>query len=160
MSYAFGVQCIAHGNTHAHVPAFLTQGYPAFKALTCPVCAAACMVNTLQGGIATAVQHHGKEMSYNNYLDADAAYSCCCDFKVWPHTQVTPARPSTLNNTCLPGPASTLLQPATLGLWQFVQPIISKSFHTRLEYVAHRCPGARLPDSAANFLLCGGCLMA
>lgn len=36
----------------------------------------------LQGGIATAVQHHGKEMSYNNYLDADAAYSCCCDFKV------------------------------------------------------------------------------
>lgn len=34
-----------------------------------------------KGGIATAVQHHGKEMSYNNYLDADAAYSCCCDFK-------------------------------------------------------------------------------
>lgn len=28
------------------------------------------------------MQHHGKEMSYNNYLDADAAYSCCCDFKV------------------------------------------------------------------------------
>ena len=27
------------------------------------------------GGVATAVQHHGKEMSYNNYLDADAAYS-------------------------------------------------------------------------------------
>ena len=25
--------------------------------------------------MATAVQHHGKEMSYNNYLDADAAYS-------------------------------------------------------------------------------------
>ena len=24
-------------------------------------------------GIATAFQHHGKEMSYNNYLDADAA---------------------------------------------------------------------------------------
>lgn len=35
-----------------------------------------------KGGIATAVQHHGKEMSYNNYLDADAAYNCCCDFKV------------------------------------------------------------------------------
>eukprot|EP00879_Flechtneria_rotunda_P019368 GHRR01020341.1.p1 GENE.GHRR01020341.1~~GHRR01020341.1.p1 ORF type:complete len:351 (+),score=157.38 GHRR01020341.1:3409-4461(+) len=35
-----------------------------------------------QGGIATAVQHHGKEMSFNNYLDADAAYNCCCDFKV------------------------------------------------------------------------------
>ena len=32
------------------------------------------------GGVATAVQHHGKEMSYNNYLDADAAYSTCCDF--------------------------------------------------------------------------------
>jgi len=33
-----------------------------------------------QGGVATAVQHHGKEMSYNNYLDADAAYQCCCDY--------------------------------------------------------------------------------
>lgn len=33
-----------------------------------------------KGGVATAVQHHGKEMSYNNYLDADAAYSCACDF--------------------------------------------------------------------------------
>jgi phosphoribosylaminoimidazolecarboxamide formyltransferase/IMP cyclohydrolase len=28
-----------------------------------------------KGGVATAQQHHGKEMSYNNYLDADAAYS-------------------------------------------------------------------------------------
>ena len=33
-----------------------------------------------QGGVATSVQHHGKEMSYNNYLDADAAYSTVCDF--------------------------------------------------------------------------------
>ncbi|GBF96566.1 hypothetical protein Rsub_09149 [Raphidocelis subcapitata] len=33
------------------------------------------------GGVATAVQHNGKEMSYNNYLDADAAYVACCDFK-------------------------------------------------------------------------------
>ncbi|GAB4817630.1 hypothetical protein N2152v2_004676 [Parachlorella kessleri] len=32
------------------------------------------------GGVATSVQHHGKEMSYNNYLDADAAYSAACDF--------------------------------------------------------------------------------
>ncbi|KIY98247.1 phosphoribosylaminoimidazolecarboxamideformyltransferase / IMP cyclohydrolase [Monoraphidium neglectum] len=32
------------------------------------------------GGVATSVQHNGKEMSYNNYLDADAAYSACCDF--------------------------------------------------------------------------------
>ncbi|CAG9467590.1 unnamed protein product [Pedinophyceae sp. YPF-701] len=32
------------------------------------------------GGIGAAVQHHGKEMSYNNYLDADAAYQCVCDF--------------------------------------------------------------------------------
>ncbi|KAK4438402.1 Bifunctional purine biosynthesis protein PurH [Sesamum alatum] len=32
------------------------------------------------GGIATAVQHHGKEMSYNNYLDADAAWNCVCEF--------------------------------------------------------------------------------
>lgn len=34
------------------------------------------------GGVATSVQHNGKEMSYNNYLDADAAYAACCDFKV------------------------------------------------------------------------------
>lgn len=33
------------------------------------------------GGVARAVQHHGKEMSYNNYLDADAAYSCVSDIK-------------------------------------------------------------------------------
>ena len=33
-----------------------------------------------RGGIATAVQHHGKEMSYNNYLDADAAWNCVNDF--------------------------------------------------------------------------------
>ncbi|KAK1324635.1 hypothetical protein QJS10_CPA01g00788 [Acorus calamus] len=33
------------------------------------------------GGIATAIQHHGKEMSYNNYLDADAAWNCVSDFK-------------------------------------------------------------------------------
>ena len=26
------------------------------------------------GGVATSVVHWGKEMSYNNYLDADAAY--------------------------------------------------------------------------------------
>jgi len=31
-------------------------------------------------GVATATLHHGKEMSYNNYLDCDAAYSCVCDF--------------------------------------------------------------------------------
>ena len=29
--------------------------------------------------MATATLHHGKEMSYNNYLDADAAYACVCD---------------------------------------------------------------------------------
>ncbi|WOL11763.1 hypothetical protein Cni_G20527 [Canna indica] len=33
------------------------------------------------GGIATAIQHHGKEMSYNNYLDADAAWNCVSEFK-------------------------------------------------------------------------------
>ena len=33
-----------------------------------------------RGGIATAVQHHGKEMSYNNYLDADAAWNAVGDF--------------------------------------------------------------------------------
>ncbi|MCC7364368.1 MAG: bifunctional phosphoribosylaminoimidazolecarboxamide formyltransferase/IMP cyclohydrolase [Dehalococcoidia bacterium] len=33
-----------------------------------------------KGGIASAVQHHGKEMSYNNYLDADAAWNCVNEF--------------------------------------------------------------------------------
>ncbi|KAK9111378.1 hypothetical protein Scep_018897 [Stephania cephalantha] len=33
------------------------------------------------GGIATAIQHHGKEMSYNNYLDADAAWNCVTEFE-------------------------------------------------------------------------------
>ena len=33
------------------------------------------------GGVARSVQHHGKEMSYNNYLDADAAYQCVTDFE-------------------------------------------------------------------------------
>eukprot|EP00803_Ostreobium_quekettii_P000664 evm.model.scf_287.9 EVM.evm.TU.scf_287.9 scf_287:72666-76116(-) len=33
-----------------------------------------------KGGLATAVLHHGKEMSYNNYLDAEAAYAAVCDF--------------------------------------------------------------------------------
>ncbi len=32
------------------------------------------------GGIASAVQHHGKEMSYNNYLDGDAAWNAVNDF--------------------------------------------------------------------------------
>ena len=31
-------------------------------------------------GVGRAKQHHGKEMSYNNYLDAEAAFSCVCDF--------------------------------------------------------------------------------
>lgn len=44
-----------------------------------------------QGGVATSVQHHGKEMSYNNYLDADAAYLCACDFKVSTAHRVQPA---------------------------------------------------------------------
>ncbi|XVF46049.1 hypothetical protein PTKIN_Ptkin02bG0256600 [Pterospermum kingtungense] len=33
------------------------------------------------GGIATAIQHHGKEMSYNNYIDADAAWNCVSEFR-------------------------------------------------------------------------------
>eukprot|EP00958_Prasinococcus_capsulatus_P021915 scaffold3036_cov414-Prasinococcus_capsulatus_cf.AAC.24 len=34
-----------------------------------------------KGGVAGATQLHGKEMSYNNYLDADAAWSAVGDFK-------------------------------------------------------------------------------
>ncbi|KAJ0980818.1 hypothetical protein J5N97_009073 [Dioscorea zingiberensis] len=33
------------------------------------------------GGIASSIQHHGKEMSYNNYLDADAAWNCVSEFQ-------------------------------------------------------------------------------
>ena len=33
------------------------------------------------GGVGSATQHHGKEMSYNNYLDAEAAFSMVSDFK-------------------------------------------------------------------------------
>ncbi len=33
-----------------------------------------------QGGVVTAVQHHGRELSYNNYLDADAAWNAVNDF--------------------------------------------------------------------------------
>lgn len=32
------------------------------------------------GGLAAAEQVHGKQMSYNNYVDADAAYRACYDF--------------------------------------------------------------------------------
>ncbi len=32
------------------------------------------------GGLARSVQHHGKEMSFNNFLDGDAAYAAVCDF--------------------------------------------------------------------------------
>ena len=32
------------------------------------------------GGLASAEQLHGKEMSYNNYVDADAAYRAAYDF--------------------------------------------------------------------------------
>lgn len=40
------------------------------------------LANVDAGGIATAEQHHGKEMSYNNYLDADAAWNCVSEFPV------------------------------------------------------------------------------
>lgn len=33
------------------------------------------------GGVAKSIVHHGKEMSYNNYLDADAAFLTVCDFQ-------------------------------------------------------------------------------
>ncbi len=35
---------------------------------------------TSEGGLAQATQHHGKEMSYNNYVDADAARRAVYDF--------------------------------------------------------------------------------
>jgi phosphoribosylaminoimidazolecarboxamide formyltransferase / IMP cyclohydrolase len=36
----------------------------------------------LRSGVGHSVQHHGKEMSYNNYLDADAAFTTVSDFSV------------------------------------------------------------------------------
>lgn len=40
-----------------------------------------CLSVVNAGGIGTAIQHHGKEMSYNNYLDADAAWNCVSEFQ-------------------------------------------------------------------------------
>ncbi|MDH3061675.1 bifunctional phosphoribosylaminoimidazolecarboxamide formyltransferase/IMP cyclohydrolase, partial [Gordonia alkanivorans] len=37
--------------------------------------------NAGEGGLATAEQLHGKEMSYNNYTDADAAWRAAYDFE-------------------------------------------------------------------------------
>ena len=41
---------------------------------------AALYLTGLQGGIANAELLSGKEMSYNNYVDADAAWQLVCDF--------------------------------------------------------------------------------
>jgi phosphoribosylaminoimidazolecarboxamide formyltransferase/IMP cyclohydrolase len=38
------------------------------------------LAEAVPSGVATATLHHGKEMSYNNYLDCDAAYGTVCDF--------------------------------------------------------------------------------
>ena len=32
-------------------------------------------------GIATAIQYHEKEMSYNNYLEVDATWNCVLEFR-------------------------------------------------------------------------------
>lgn len=40
----------------------------------------ASLAEATPSGVGRSVQHHGKEMSYNNYLDADAAFACVCDF--------------------------------------------------------------------------------
>lgn len=52
-------------STHFALPAFCIAAHPPTLSL---------LAEHGMGGVATAVQHHGKEMSYNNYLDADAAY--------------------------------------------------------------------------------------
>jgi len=39
------------------------------------------VLNPHPGGMASAVQLHGKEMSYNNIMDADAAWNAACDFR-------------------------------------------------------------------------------
>ena len=44
-------------------------------------CAHRSLAEADQKGVAASTQHHGKEMSYNNYLDADAAYAAVCDYK-------------------------------------------------------------------------------
>jgi len=41
---------------------------------------AAALYRTGSGGVADAVQHHGKEMSYNNYVDIDSARRAAYDF--------------------------------------------------------------------------------
>lgn len=54
-----------------------------------------------KGGVATSVQHNGKEMSYNNYLDADAAYGCTCDFQVSGVQATLPSQKFFQNILCL-----------------------------------------------------------
>lgn len=44
------------------------------------VYADASLMESEGAGVGRAILHHGKEMSYNNYLDAEAAYSCVSDF--------------------------------------------------------------------------------
>ncbi len=41
----------------------------------------AMMYSASEGGVANAEQLSGKEMSYNNYVDADAAWQLVCDFE-------------------------------------------------------------------------------
>nr|GEU82699.1 zinc finger, CCHC-type [Tanacetum cinerariifolium] len=53
------------------------------------------------GGITKAIQHQGKEMSYNNYFDADAAWNCVCEFKEPTCTVVKHTNPC--GNNCMLG---------------------------------------------------------
>jgi phosphoribosylaminoimidazolecarboxamide formyltransferase/IMP cyclohydrolase len=52
------------------------------------VYADASLAESSGAGVGRATLHHGKEMSYNNYLDAEAAYSCVSDFPSHDHSCV------------------------------------------------------------------------
>ncbi|CAI5977913.1 unnamed protein product [Closterium sp. NIES-64] len=67
-----------------------------------------------KGGIGTAVQHHGKEMSYNNYLDADAAWQCVWEMPTAACVVVKHTNPCGAATVTLPPSASPEEQEAAL----------------------------------------------
>ncbi|CAI7839292.1 unnamed protein product [Closterium sp. NIES-54] len=74
-----------------------------------------------KGGIGTAVQHHGKvgalkgeEMSYNNYLDADAAWQCVWEIPTAACVVVKHTNPCGAATVTLPASASPADQEAAL----------------------------------------------
>jgi phosphoribosylaminoimidazolecarboxamide formyltransferase / IMP cyclohydrolase len=76
------VAAVPHSPTAAARPNLRVLWQAAAASRTAPdeYCGCRSLAEAGQQGVAAAKQHHGKEMSYNNYLDADAAYGAVCDY--------------------------------------------------------------------------------